>query len=91
MDKKSKLAFDKDELIRRGFNEDQIKEIKQGISSNVDVSVYMYPHFMPIQMRQIRLGLQDNLPVHWYANFSYDWFQMEEIRKGLKLNLDVEK
>ena len=91
MDKDGLFPFDKDILLKRGFDKEQIKELKLGIDSKVEVSVYFDTRFIGMQMRQIRLGLQDNLPVAVYTNAMYDWLQMEEIRKGLKRNLNVRK
>lgn len=73
------------------FTPDQQREIEQGISKELDVSVYARPEFLAIQMREIRIGLEEGLFVESYADSRYDWFQMSEIRKGLKKGLDVNK
>lgn len=77
--------------LETGFTQDQQKEIQEGFSSGLDVSVYARPELLAIQMREIRLGLQECLPVERYADSRYDWFQMSEIRKGLERKLDVGK
>lgn len=73
------------------FTPDQQREIKEGISKKLDVSVYARPEFLAIQMREIRLGLEKGLSVESYADNRYDWFQMSEIRKGLEKKVDVDK
>lgn len=84
-------ALDINDLKKNGFNNDQIKEIKEAMTLNLDILKYVDYHFMPIQIVEIRLGLQEKLQVEWYANVEYDWFQMEEIRKGLLQGLEVKK
>lgn len=73
-----------------GFTPDQVAEIEEGLSMNIDVSPYAKKEFLAIQMRQIRMGIMEDLPVWFYAKTDYDWFQMEEIRKGLLQKLDVD-
>ena len=82
---------EQDEYLKSGFTLDQVNEIREGLESGLDVSVYAKKEFFAIQMRQIRLGLEEKLQVETYASAEYDWFQMEEIRKGLQDKLDIRK
>ncbi len=84
-------AFDIKDLKKKGFSNNQIKEIKEAVDSNLDILKYVDSGFMPIQIVEIRLGLQENLQVELYANVEFDWFQMEEIRKGLHKGVDAKK
>ena len=58
-------------------------QIRLGLLSNIDVSIYAKIEFNSEQMSEIRLGLIDNLDVLIYAKKEFDWKQMEEIRKRL--------
>lgn len=78
------------ELLKQGFERDQITEIEEGIRAGIDTSVYSKKEYFAIQMRQIRLGLMDGLSIEIYATTEYDWFQMEEIRLGLLAGVDVQ-
>lgn len=82
-------TLERDEYLKAGFTPDQVDEIREGLDSGLDVSIYENKEFLAIQMRQIRLGLKDGLAVEKYASTEYDWFQMEEIRLGLKNGLDI--
>lgn len=84
-------AFEIKDLKKKGFSNDQIKEIKEAVDMNLDILKYVDNSFVPIQIVEVRLGLQEKLHVELYANVEYDWFQMEEIRKGLLQGLDVKK
>ena len=45
-------------LVEKGeFEEEQLSEIRKGLESGADVSVYAKPEFSWEQMREIRLGL----------------------------------
>ena len=83
--------YNKEELAKNGFTDDQIDEILDGQEKGLDVSVYARKEFYAIQMHQIKLGLEHDIPVVFYATTDYDWFQMEEIRKGLEQDLDVSR
>ena len=48
------------------FNNEQLSQIKKGINSGLDFSIYAKPEFTAEQMRQIRRGLIRNLNVSWY-------------------------
>ncbi len=78
-----------DELLKAGFSNNQIEEIKAGLKAGLDIDKYADKKYHSIQMRQIRLGLEKGLPVEYYADPKYDWLQMEELRKGLEDDLDV--
>ncbi|MBQ4293303.1 MAG: DUF342 domain-containing protein [Lachnospiraceae bacterium] len=71
------------------FTNDQIREIEEGKSAGLDVSIYARPEYLAVHMRSIRLGMMEGLDVSVYASPEYDWFQMEEIRIGMEKNLDV--
>lgn len=56
------------ELVSKyDFNESQLSQIRMGIISHLNVSIYAKPEFNYKQMGEIRLGLGDNLDVSWYA------------------------
>ena len=71
------------------FYEDQKKEIKLGLKSNVDVSIYAKKEITDLEMLEIRKGLENNVDVFVYAKPEFNWLQMKEIRLGLKDNLNV--
>ena len=71
------------------FTDLQLRQIKLGRESGVDVSWYANPKFDSMQMKQIRLGLESKLDVSIYADPKFDSLQMEEIRLGLESGLDV--
>lgn len=76
---------------KKGFSQDQVREIEEGLAAGLDVGIYAKKQYLAIQMLQIRLGMQDGLPVEVYARPEYDWFQMEEIRLGLAGGIDISK
>ena len=71
------------------FYEDQKKEIKLGLKSNVDVYIYAKKEITDLEMLEIRKGLENNVDVFVYAKPEFNWLQMKEIRLGLEDNLDV--
>ena len=71
------------------FDEDQQVQIRIGIKSNLDVSIYANPEYSWRQMEEIRKGLKEDLDVSWYANPSISVREMELIRWGLEDDLDV--
>lgn len=73
------------------FDKYQLEQIRLGLKSGVDISVYADPQYMAIQMEWIRKGLEDGIDVSPYADPEYDWFQMEEIYKGITASVDVSK
>ena len=71
------------------FDEAQKREIKYGIESQVDISVYAKTDYDSFQMFEIRIGLQEDLDVSLYANPDFDPTEMNIIRTGLRKGLDV--
>lgn len=71
------------------FDWGQLREIRVGLESGVDISWYADPKFDGEQMKQIRFGLENGLDVSQYANPRFDWKQMAQIRWGLVDGLDV--
>ena len=65
------------------FNEYQIRKIKQGLRSKVDISWYAKTDYNWLQMEQIRLGLIHNLDVSVYAKPEIRSDKMFEIRERL--------
>lgn len=72
------------------YDLDQLKELRAGLDSGVEIERYAKKEFLAIQMHQIRRGLEEGIDVSRYASLDYDWFQMEEIRKGLRASLNVD-
>ena len=66
------------------FNKEQQEQIKIGLETNLDVSVYAKTEYNWEQMHEIRLGLEKNLDVSIYANPKYSWQEMLKIRAGLE-------
>ncbi|MBE5935689.1 MAG: DUF342 domain-containing protein [Lachnospiraceae bacterium] len=81
--------YTKEQLIQKGYEDDQIVEILYGQRKKLDISHYIDIEFMAIQMREIRLGLEAKLPVDLYAKKELDWLQMMEVRKGLISKVDA--
>lgn len=73
----------------RKFDWKQMYEIRDGLKSGVDISVYADPKFDAEQMQQIRYGLESGFDVRWYADPKFDYYQMNEIRMGLESGVDV--
>ena len=65
------------------FNKKQMREIREGLKANLDVSVYAKTEFNWLQMREIKRGLLANVDVSIYAKKELDWKQMFEIREKL--------
>lgn len=45
------------------FSVEQIQELYLGLESDLNISIYANPEYMPFQMKQLRLGLQDGLNI----------------------------
>ena len=86
---KNQTLVNKEKTMEIKLNEKQMKEIKNGIKSDVDISVYSDPKFDRSQMEEIRKGLEAGLDVSIYAKPEFSWFQMEQIMLGLKAGVDV--
>ena len=56
-------AFEIKDLKKKGFSNDQIKEIKEAVDMNLDILKYVDNSFVPIQIVEVRLGLQEKLHV----------------------------
>ena len=65
------------------FDEYQIRKIKQGLRSKVDISWYAKKEFNWLQMEQIRLGLIYDLDVSKYAQSEIPSDKMFKIREKL--------
>ena len=65
------------------FNEYQIRKIKQGLRSKVDISWYAKKDYNWLQMEQIRLGLIFDLDVSKYAKPEIPSDKMFKIREKL--------
>ena len=61
-----------------------MNEIRIGMESGLDVSVYMDPEYSNEQMKQIRYGMEHDLDVSKYADPSISVSEMKEIRQGLE-------
>ena len=53
------------------LNYRQKEEIRLGLESNLDVSIFANPEYNGGQMREIRLGLKANIDVYQYANLKF--------------------
>ncbi len=73
----------------QNFDRLQVDEIKQGVRSGVDVSIYADKKYIFLQMAEIRKGLESEIDVTPYLDEEYDWFQMREIRRGIIEGVDV--
>ena len=66
------------------FNKSQIKEIVQGVFSQIDYSIYSNNKLEPLQMKEIRLGLKSKIDVSIYNSHEIHWGDMREIRLALE-------
>lgn len=71
------------------FIQYQMEEIRLGLETGLDVSVYADPKYNTLQMAQIRLGRGQGMDVSVYANPKFDGWQMAQIRWGLEEGLDA--
>ncbi len=62
------------------YTSEQMKQIRLGLESNVDVSKYDMIGFSSGQMEQIRLGLEEGIDVSSYADPFIDAVRMKEER-----------
>lgn len=73
----------------KNFNKSQIKEIVQGLFSQIDYSTYSNNKLDPLQMREIRLGLKSKVDVSIYNSSEIYWGDMREIRLALEKGFDI--
>lgn len=71
------------------FNKSQIKEIVQGLFSQIDYSIYSNNKLEPLQMKEIRLGLKSKVDVSIYNSSEIYWSDMREIRLALENGFDI--
>ena len=62
------------------YDSDQKNQIRLGIDSGVDISLYADHKFDSDQMWQIRLGLKDGVDTSLYADPKFGWEQMSQIK-----------
>lgn len=74
---------------KQGFENDQLEEIRAGLTHGIFVNQYADKEYFAVQMRQLRFGLEHGLDISLYNSKQYDWFQMEEIRLGMEAGLDA--
>lgn len=78
------------ELIQgKSFNTRQINEIREGVYSEIDVTVYLDPSFNDRQMHQLRLGLENGINVESYRDSSIEWEDMENQRLQLESEMEM--
>ena len=81
-----------DEIISKyKFNDKQKIEIKLGIESKIDVSVYAKPEFDEFQMFQIYEGLIRGFDVSVYAKPEIKWNEMRKILWAMEDELKAKK
>lgn len=66
-----------------------MREIRLGLESKVDVSVYADKAYDWFQMKEIRKGLESCLDVEKYADPKLSFEVMHQIRKGLMEGMDL--
>lgn len=71
------------------FHPSQTQQIKRGLKSGVDVTIYAEPEYDWLQMSALRLGLERGLDVTVYAKPELNYCQMFEILEGLLSGVDV--
>ena len=71
------------------FNKSQIKEIVQGVFSQIDYSIYSNNKLDPLQMKEIRLGFKSKVDVSIYNSSEIYWSDMREIRLALEKGFDM--
>ena len=74
---------------QKGFNKDQIKEIKYGLEHGIDVLKYIDTRYDKNQIGQVLWGIEMGLDVSYYNNPEFNWHQMTILRQGLRDGLDV--
>ena len=90
MDKMNEKEIEQ-EMKKYKCNYLQMKEIRLGLESGIDVTKYADPQFDFDQMREIRTGLEDGLDVSKYADPKFGFMEMGEIKYGLKKGIDITK
>ena len=67
-----------------------MSEIRLGLLSNVNVSIYNIPTLDEKVMEQVRIALEQDIDLSEYLK-DFSCLQLVEIRKGLQDNLDISK
>ena len=71
------------------FDDKQMRQIRKGLESGLDISQYADLKFDGDQMEEIRKGLESGVDVSWYADPKFNDTKMYEIRLGLESGVDV--
>ena len=71
------------------FNRYQLNFINDGLTNNLDVSIYAKPELYAEQMREIVRGLKQGFDMTKYASGDYSDGQIRQIVYGLVEGLDV--
>lgn len=86
-----KAGGDIEEYRRLSFDVLQLEQIRRGLESGVDVSLYSDPDMSWVEMEAIRDSLEAGFDMKYYLGQGYDWTQCNEIRAGMQAKLDVSK
>lgn len=71
-------------LINHNYTLEQLKQLRKGLESFVDIRYFANPIYTAEQMKYIRKGLEDDLNINAYLNYKLSANQMREIYQDLK-------
>lgn len=78
----------KEKVIHR-YSSNQLQEIRAGIRTGVDTTLYNDIAYTAEQMKELRLGLEKNIDINSYKTQELKAEQMKELRLGLEKNIDI--
>lgn len=84
-----KAGGDIEEYRRLSLDVLQLEQVRRGLESGVDVSVYLDPEKTWVEMEEIRNSLEAGFDMKRYLERGFDWLQCNEIRSGIQAGLDV--
>lgn len=83
--------FSLDDFDLTPFTPEEIDEIRKGIESGVDVSLYVDEMFNAEEMHWIRLGLEADINAAFYATSGFDADEMRKIYERMLEYRDIMK
>lgn len=84
-----KAGGDVEKYRHLSFDVPQLEQIRKGLESGVDVSVYLDPKMSWLEMEEIRISMESGFPIQKYIAKGFDRLQCIEIREGIQTGVDV--
>lgn len=83
------LGADMEAYEGKGFDHDQLVQLRTGLENKSDVSAYLDASIPWYRMKEKRFEAEHGEQIKDYIDKDFDWLQKEEIRLGIEQGVDV--